>query len=87
MPMNATGQEYLKELVSQIRDAGRYLIKHAESMVDAEEEDLLLTGFSICIDFPQGDKAPIPEIAWTTESFVTNTVKRWRKEDQKYEKD
>ena len=86
MPMDAKGQEYHEELVQQIIDAGRYLIEHAESMVDAEEEDMPLTGFSIHIDFPQGDKIPIPEITWTTESFVTNTVKRWRKEDQKYEK-
>lgn len=86
MPLDAKGQEYHEELVQQIIDAGRYLIEHAESMVDAEEKDMPLTGFSIHIDFPQGDRAPIPEISWTTESFVTNTVKRWRKEDQKYEK-
>ena len=86
MPMDAKGQKYHEELIQQIIDAGRYLIEHAESMVDAEEEDMPLTGFSICIDFPQGDKMPIPEITWTTESFVTNTVKRWRKEGQKYEK-
>lgn len=86
MPMDAKGQKYLEELVQQIRDAGRYLIEHAESMVDAEEKDMPLTGFSIHIDFPQGDKVPVPEITWTTESFVTNTVKRWRKEGQNYEK-
>ena len=87
MPIDAKGQEYHEELVQQIIDAGRYLIEHAESMVDAEErEDMPLTGFRIHIDFPQGDKVPIPEISWTTESFVTNTVKRWIKEDQKYEK-
>lgn len=86
MPIDAKGQEYHEELVQQIIDAGKYLIEHAESMVDAEEEDMPLTGFSIHIDFPQGDKVPIPEISWTTESFVTNTVKRWRKEGQNYEK-
>lgn len=86
MPMDAKGQEYHEELVQQIIDAGRYLIEHAESMVGAEGKDMPLSGFSIHIDFPQGDKVPVPEIAWTTESFVTNTVKRWKKEDQKYEK-
>lgn len=86
MPMDAKGQEYHEELVQQIIDAGKYLIEHAESMVNAKGEDMPLTGFSIHIDFPQGDKVPVPEITWTTESFVTNTVKRWRKEDQKYEK-
>lgn len=87
MPMDAKGQEYHEELVQQIIDAGRYLIEHAESMIDAEEEeDMPLTRFSIHIDFPQGDKVPIPEITWTTESFVTNTVKRWEREDRKYEK-
>ena len=85
MPMDAKGQEYHEELVQQIIDAGRYLIEHAESMVDAEEEDMPLTGFSIHIDFPQGDRAPIPEISWTTESFISNTVKRWVKEEQERE--
>lgn len=85
MPMNAMGQEYHEELVQQIIDAGRYLIEHAESMVNAKGENMPVSGFSIHIDFPQGNKVPIPEITWTTESFVTNTVKRWRKEDQKYE--
>ena len=86
MPMDAKGQEYHEELVQQIIDAGRYLIEHAESMVNAKGEDMPLMGFSIHIDFPQGDKVPVPEITWTTESFVTNTAKRWRKEDQNYEK-
>lgn len=85
MPMDAKGQEYHEELVQQIIDAGRYLIEHAESMVDAEEEDMPLTGFSIHINFPQGDRAPIPEISWTAESFISNTVKRWVKEEQERE--
>lgn len=85
MPLDAKGQEYHEELVQQIIDAGRYLIEHAESMVDAEEEDMPLTGFSIHINFPQGDRAPIPEISWTTESFISNTIKRWVKEEQERE--
>lgn len=85
MPLDAKGQEYHEELVQQIIDAGRYLIEHAESMVDAEEEDMPLTGFSIHINFPQGDCAPIPEISWTTESFISNTIKRWVKEEQERE--
>lgn len=85
MPLDAKGQEYHEELVQQIIDAGRYLIEHAESMVDAEEEDMPLTGFSIYINFPQGDRVPIPEISWTAESFISNTVKRWVKEEQERE--
>lgn len=54
--------------------------------VNIAKEDMPLSGLSIHIDFPQEDKVSIPEITWTTESFVTNTVKRWIKENQKYEK-
>lgn len=72
---------YRKELVQEIKEVGQELIDRAEELVP--EELKAITGFSIHIDFPQGDCSPIPEISCEYGTFCTNTLDRYFEEDGK----
>ena len=70
---------YREELVQEIKDVGQELFDRADELVP---EDLhLISGFSIHIDFIQGDWPPLPEISCKYETFCTNTHKRICEED------
>ena len=64
---------YRDALVQKIKDAGKDLIERAEEMVS--EKNQLNTGFSITIDFPQGETCE-PRITYTTETLVKSYLKR-----------
>lgn len=71
MAVEVKRSNYRDKLVRQIREAGQELIDRAEQMVD--ENTNFITGFSIHIDFPQGDYVRIPEISWTTDVLCKNS--------------
>lgn len=69
---------YRDKLVRQIKEAGQELIDRAEQMVDENAD--AITGFSIHIDFPQGDCVGIPDISWTTDVLCKNSTSRYLNE-------
>lgn len=70
---------YREELIKEIKEVGQELIERAEEFVP---EDLkFISGFSIRINFPQGECSPIPEISCEYETFCTNTLDRYYNED------
>ena len=70
----AVKKPYREELVQEIKEVGQELIDRAEEF---DSEDLnYISGFSIRINFSQGDCSPIPEISCEYETFCTNTHKR-----------
>ena len=72
-------KSYREELIKEIKEVGQELINRAEEFVP---EDLkCISGFSIRINFPQGDCSPIPEISCKYETFCTNSLKRYFDED------
>lgn len=78
MPYTAKGKDYAAELVNQIKDVGQELIDKAEEMVEKNLTGII--GFHIDIDFPQGDRMPVPEITWMADIICENTFKRWEME-------
>lgn len=70
---------YREELVKEIKEVGQELINRAEEFVP---EDLkCISGFSIRINFPQGECSPIPEISCEYGTFCTYTLDRYYDED------
>lgn len=63
---------YRDELVKQIKEAGRELIERAEDMVSKNTDTV--TDFDISISFL--GSMDVPEISWTTNALVKNTIKR-----------
>lgn len=70
---------YRKELVKEIKEVAQELIDRAEELVPKDLKEI--TGFSIHIDFPQGDCVPIPEFSCKYGTFCTNTLDRYYKEN------
>ena len=75
----AVKKPYREELVQEIKDVGQELIDRADELVPKDLR--LITGFSIRIEFNQGDRTPIPEISCEYGMFCTNTLKRICEED------
>ena len=75
----AIKKPYREELVQEIKDVGQELIDRADELVPKDLR--LITGFSIRIDFNQGDCVPIPEISYEYGTFCTNSHDRYIKED------
>lgn len=79
MAIKVVKKPYREELVQEIKEVGQELIDRAEEFVS---EDLkCITGFSIRIDFVQGDCVPIPEITFENGTFCTHSYDRYIKED------
>lgn len=79
MAIKVVKKPYREELVQEIKEVGQELIDRAEEFVS---EDLkCITGFSIRIDFNQGDCSSIPEISCEYGTFCTNTINRYNEED------
>lgn len=70
----AIKKPYRKELVQEIKDVGQELIDRADELVPKDLR--LITGFSIRIDFNQGECLPIPDIICEYGTFCSNTQKR-----------
>lgn len=70
----AIKKPYREELVQEIKDVGQELIDRADELVPKDLR--LITGFSIRIDFNQGECLPIPDIICEYGTFCRNTQKR-----------
>ena len=70
----AIKKPYREELVQEIKDVGQELIDRADELVPKDLR--LITGFSIHIDFNQGECLPIPDIICEYGTFCSNTQKR-----------
>lgn len=70
----AIKKPYREELVQEIKDVGQELIDRADELVPKDLR--LITGFSIRIDFNQGECLPIPDIICEFGTFCRNTQKR-----------
>lgn len=79
MAIKAVKKPYREELVQEIKEAGQELIDRADELVPKDLH--LIAGFSIRIDFNQGDCLPIPEISCEYGTFCTNSRDRYIKED------
>ena len=79
MAIKAVKKPYREELVQEIKDVGQELIDRADELVPKDLH--FITGFSIRIDFNQGDCLPIPDITCEYGTFCTNTHKRICEED------
>lgn len=79
MAIEVVKKPYREELVREIKEAGQELIDRADELVSKDLH--LITGFSIRIDFNQGDCIPIPDITCEYGTFCTNTRKRVCEED------
>ena len=75
----AIKKPYREELVQEIKDVGQELIDRADELVPKDLR--LITGFSICIDFTQGDCVLIPDIICEYGTFCSNSRKRFCEED------
>lgn len=69
-----TIKPYRNELIQEIKEAGKELIDRADEFIPADLK--FISNFSIRIEFPQGDIAPIPEITCEFGTFCTETQKR-----------
>ena len=79
MAIKAVKKPYREELVQEIKEAGQELIDRADEFVPKDLH--LITGFSIRIDFNQGDSLPIPEISCEYGTFCSNSRKRFCEEN------
>ena len=79
MAIKAVKKPYREELVQEIKEAGQELIDRAEALVSKDLK--AITGFSIHIEFTQGDCSTIPEISCEYRTLCTNTIDRYCKED------
>lgn len=74
----AVKKPYREKLVQEIKETGQELIDRADELVPKDLR--LITGFSIRIDFHQGDCIPIPDIICEYGTLCTNSKKRFCEE-------
>lgn len=79
MTIKAVKKPYREELVREIKEVGQELIDRADELVPKDLH--LITGFSIHINFNQGDCVPIPDIICEYGTFCSNSRKRFCEED------
>lgn len=79
MAIKAVKKPYREELVREIKEVGQELIDRADELVPKDLH--LITGFSIHINFNQGDCVPIPDITCEYGTLCTNSKKRFLEED------
>lgn len=75
----AIKEPYREELLQEIKDVGQELIDRADELVPKDLR--LITGFSIRIDFDQGDCLPIPDITCEYGTICNHSLDRYIKED------
>lgn len=75
MAIEVVKKPYREELVQEIKEVGQELIDRADELVPKDLQ--FVTGFSIHIDFNQGDCIPIPDITCKYGSICINSKKRF----------
>ena len=78
MAIKAVKKPYREELVREIKEVGQELIDRADELVPKDLR--LITGFSIHINFNQGDCVPIPDITYKYGTLCTISKKRFCEE-------